>query len=73
MPKQAYSAENIGSFGAVILVLIAIACSGCGSKSRVVRVRGKVLLDDKPLASGSVATLPQSGRGSKGAIINGEF
>jgi hypothetical protein len=32
-----------------------------------------VLLDDKPLASGSVVTLPQSGRGAKGAIANGEF
>jgi hypothetical protein len=53
--------------------LIALACAGCGSKSRVARVRGKVLLDDKPLATGSVVTLPQAGRGATGAITDGDF
>jgi hypothetical protein len=39
----------------------------------VAKVRGTVLLDEKPLASGSIATIPPSGRGSHGEIQNGEF
>jgi hypothetical protein len=48
-------------------------CAGCGSKSSLARVRGKVLLDDKPLAAGSIVTIPESGRGAHGAIADGEF
>jgi hypothetical protein len=47
--------------------------SGCGSKSRVASVQGTVVLDDKPLASGAVMTLPSGGRGAQGAIRNGTF
>jgi hypothetical protein len=37
------------------------------------RVHGTVTIDGKPLASGSVVTLPNSGRGARGLITNGEF
>jgi hypothetical protein len=54
--------------------IFAIALAGCGSNtSPVARVRGKVLLDEKPLANGAIATLPEGGRGAHGAITNGEF
>jgi hypothetical protein len=73
MLRQSSHFDNPARFGAVAAILIAIACSGCGSKSPVARVRGKVLLDDKPLAMGSVVTLPRAGRGATGAINDGEF
>jgi hypothetical protein len=57
---------------AAVLVLT-VACAGCGSKSSAGTVRGKVLLDDKPLATGTVVTLPSSGRGARGTISNGDF
>ena len=60
-------------FCIIQLVLFAFLCAGCGSKSSVARVRGKVLLDEKPLATGSVVTLPSAGRGAKGIIHHGEF
>jgi hypothetical protein len=73
MPSQLSCIESTRPFSAVVLALVAFACAGCGSKSPVARVNGKVLLEDKPLASGFVVTLPQSGRGAKGTITDGEF
>jgi hypothetical protein len=55
------------------IVLFVIACAGCGKKSTVAAVRGKVLLDDQPLTAGAIMTLPKGGRGAQGAIHNGEF
>jgi hypothetical protein len=55
------------------LVLLAFACTGCGAKSSVAPVRGKVLLDDKALANGFIVTLPPGGRGAKATINNGDF
>jgi hypothetical protein len=60
-------------FGIFLAILLAPACAGCNSKSPVARVRGMVLLDDKPLASGAIVTLPESGRGARGTIVNGGF
>ena len=58
---------------ASIIVLVA-ACAGCRSNSSPVAVvRGKIQLDDKPLANGFVITVPSAGRGAKGVIRNGEF
>jgi hypothetical protein len=55
------------------LLLVALACPGCNSKSGTAQVRGTVELDGKPLASGAIATIPQSGRGAKATIENGQF
>ena len=43
--------------------------TGCGSKTPAVApVKGIVLLDDKPLTTGRVMTLPSAGRGANGLI-----
>jgi hypothetical protein len=55
-----------------LLVVIAIAaacCGGCGrSTLEVAPVKGKVLLDKRPLTKGGVVTLPLAGRGAHGVI-----
>jgi hypothetical protein len=56
-----------------VVVLTATLCSGCGQKSSLGRVHGKVTLDGQPVPSGSVVTLPPAGRGAHGIIKNGEF
>lgn len=54
------------------LLCLAVAMSGCGgSESNFAEVRGKVLIDGKPLATGRVTTMPDHGRGAQGTI-NGE-
>ena len=55
------------------IIVCAFACAGCGSKSPIARVRGKVELDGRPLATGAVVTLPKRGRGAQGAVRDGEF
>jgi len=61
------------AFAAGMILSLALIV-GCGNKgSNLLPVRGKVTLDDKPLAKGSIATMPESGRGAHGAIVNGEF
>src|SRR5436190_1962139 len=46
---------------------------GCGAKSDTGIVHGKVMLDGKPLTSGTVMTLPPAGRGAAGVIQDGDF
>jgi hypothetical protein len=54
--------------------IFAAALAGCGSNtSPVAQVRGKVLLNGEPLAKGAIVTLPEGGRGARGAIIDGQF
>src|SRR5215208_2110008 len=57
----------------VAILLLTSALVGCSSKSPLARVQGKVLLDGKPLATGSIVTLPEDGRGARGTITNGQF
>jgi hypothetical protein len=54
--------------GSMLLWLLAIAVAGCQQKSNVATVRGKVLLDGKPLAQGMIATMPNAGRGANAKI-----
>jgi hypothetical protein len=57
-----------------VAVLTTLLCAGCRQKtSSVAIVRGKVTLDGKPLASGSIVTLPAAGRGASAPIQMGEF
>src|SRR5688572_2871703 len=51
-----------------LLSFAAVAFAGCQPKSNTVPVRGRVLLDGKPLAQGMIATLPSAGRGANGRI-----
>jgi len=60
-------------FAICFAILLACAVTGCNSKSPLARVSGKVLLDEKPLPNGAIVTLPESGRGARGTIINGQF
>jgi hypothetical protein len=55
------------------LAAYALVCAGCGAKSSVAQVHGKVELDGKPLQSGAVSTIPLAGRGAHGAIRDGSF
>jgi len=54
------------------LVLCTLSCvvAGCGDRSQaeLFPVKGVVLLDEKPLPSGTVITMPEKGRGAQGAI-----
>ena len=72
MPKTQTRIAVVQRF-CLAATLVAVACPGCGSKSPVALVRGKVLLDDKPLTTGGVLTGLETGRGAQGVITNGEF
>lgn len=56
-------------------LLPAILCAGCGPHGPAVApVKGKVVLDGRPLAVGIVNTLPSAGRGAHGEIqADGSF
>src|SRR3954469_25678748 len=73
VPKKLTNSHRNRHVYIAAVIMIAAACAGCGSKSSVGTVHGKVLLDDKPLATGAVVTLPSSGRGAHGTISGGEF
>lgn len=51
-----------------LLACVLLALFGCSESSTLTSVVGTVLLDGKPLAHGSVTTLPKTGRGAVGAI-----
>jgi hypothetical protein len=52
-----------------VLALLLGSALGCGGDGlELVPVKGTVLLNDKPLTTGSVTTLPPTGRGAYGAI-----
>jgi hypothetical protein len=57
-----------------IACVVIMACGCGGAPSNMAEVKGKVLLDGKPLSTGSVVTMPERGPGANG-IINeqGEF
>jgi hypothetical protein len=57
-----------GHRGPMLLGLLMLAVVGCQQKSNVVPVRGKVLLDGKPLTKGMIATMPSAGRGANAKI-----
>ena len=74
MPKEFIRVGSHQSWCVALIVAFAlVTCAGCGSKSPVARVKGKVTLDGQPLATGAVVTLPNAGRGSQGKVQNGEF
>ena len=56
-----------------VAVAIALACAGCQPESSLGRVHGTVTLDNKPLASGHIVTLPSAGRGARAVIKDGKF
>jgi hypothetical protein len=65
---------TISCFCTIALSVVPLAFMGCGNnKSSVGTVHGKVMLNDKPLANGTIVTRPNAGRGSQGIISNGEF
>ena len=63
--------QNIGLFRGIGLLILLVGALGCGgSASDLTEVSGQVLLDGKPLATGSVITMPEHGRGANGKIDN---
>ena len=73
MPSKFIRVDRLRCYCIAFLVVSGFACEGCGSKSPLATVRGKVELNGRPLASGNVMTLPKGGRGARAAILNGEF
>lgn len=61
----------------MVVVTFVVACVGCGSgkpnRPPVAVVNGKVLLDGRPLETGSIETSVDSGRGALGSIHGGQF
>lgn len=54
---------------ALLALAMLAALSGCGAGAHgLATVTGQVLLDGKPLTSGSVNTVPDQGRGARGEI-----
>lgn len=49
-------------------LLLLIALGGCGPGVKLVPVRGRVLVDGKPLSSGSVMLQPKAGPAARGQI-----
>lgn len=74
MPIHSKCINSLRCFSIALLIVSGVAFAGCKPKSApLARVQGKVEFDGRPLASGFVITIPQGGRGAKGAIVNGEF
>jgi hypothetical protein len=62
--------SRISTLAALVLLL----SGGCGQKTAsVAAVRGTLTLNDKPLQSGNVVTIPSAGHGAVGIIQNGKF
>jgi hypothetical protein len=52
-----------------LLLLLFPFCTGCGqSGPATALVKGKVSLDGRPLTTGRIITLPESGRGANGLV-----
>ena len=73
MLRNLRATNCVRGFCAMMLILLGVACAGCGSTSPVAKVHGKVEIDGRPLATGFIVTRPNSGRGAKGVIKDGEF
>ena len=74
MSQKSIRADAFRSWSIGAILVCALSSLGCRPKTpNVVPVTGKVLLDGKPLATGSVLTQPGAGRGSKGFIQDGAF
>jgi hypothetical protein len=56
------------SFLKLLLLPVIGMFLGCGHRAAVAPVKGKVLLDGRPLTTGVVNTLPSAGRGAHGEI-----
>lgn len=52
----------------ILLLSLAAAVSGCGRRVTLVPVAGRVTLDGKPLAGGSVMARPAAGPAARGPI-----
>lgn len=74
MRTRAYDQLEFGLM-TLLGVGLLVAGAGCSDSGKTLApVRGKVLLDGKPMTSGQVLTQPKAGRGSNGAIqLDGSF
>lgn len=59
----------------VVLAACLTCVAGCGGSDRMTRaqVTGKVLLDNKPVAAGTILFRPDKGRAGRGKIVDGEI
>lgn len=56
--------------GSFLLLLIALTLVGCGG-SDTIQIKGKVLLDGKPLKEGQVTFVPDNDKGTEGQLAVG--
>lgn len=64
----------MGRFLYLSLLIVPVCLAvGCGSRPSRVTVSGKVLVDGKPLESGTIIFVPDTGRQSTGIIKDGNF
>lgn len=69
MPPRPSTWESYSSQLCLIVLVFSATCVGCSrTGSPVAKVKGRVLLDGKPMSMGSVVTLPTAGRGAKAFI-----
>src|SRR5206468_4302137 len=65
---------NATMFVCRLAVLFAILClGGCSDNATLARVTGKVTLDGKPLAKGTIIFESKGQRPATGSIVNGEI
>jgi hypothetical protein len=61
--------NSLDRFGVGLLSCLILIVAGCADKGpELTEVTGQVLIDGKPLTTGSVVTLPVQGRGARGTI-----
>lgn len=64
-----FSAQRVKGRKLLLFLVLTSVCAGCGPKRPTTApVKGKVLLDGRPLTTGNVGTFPTAGRGAHGDI-----
>jgi hypothetical protein len=61
--------NSFNRFAVGLLFCLLLIVAGCAEKGpELTEVTGQVMIDGKPLTTGSVVTLPMKGRGARGTI-----
>lgn len=72
VPPMESLSPSMSSRGIAVIVIMALG--GCGPRIEMATVRGRVLVDGKPLGSGSVMVQPKVGPAARGQIgADGSF
>lgn len=59
---------------ACVMAMVLVAAAGCGRGAGIVPVSGRVEVDGKPLSTGGIMVVPETGRAASGSIApDGRF